>query len=247
VTGITRGYLLNGRVRYDQPAKGFRSGIEPVLLAASIPARPGQRVLEGGIGAGAGLLCLLARVPGIEGVGIELDPAQAALARSNASGLDAITVLTGDIAAVEPEGPFDHAFANPPYHASTGTPSPDPTRATAKRAVPTLLRVWASALARPLRTRGTLTMIVPAAQLLTCLQAMEAADCKGDSVFPLWPKLGVPAKLVIIRGTKRGRAAPRLLPGLVLHEADGRFTPLAEAILRDGAPLAGFQTTIGSN
>ncbi len=240
MSGITRGHLLNGRVRYDQPASGFRSGIEPVLLAASIPARAGQRVLEGGVGAGAGLLCLLARVPGTEGVGIELDPAQAALARSNASGQAAITVLTGDIATVEPEGVFDHAFANPPYHAATGTPSPDLTRATAKRAVPGLLGVWASALAKPLRTRGTLTMIVPAGQLQTCLQAMAAADCQGDSVFPLWPKQSVPAKLVIVRGIRRGRAALRLLPGLVLHAADGRFTPQAEAILRDGAPMAGF-------
>ena len=83
-------------------------------------------------------------------------------------------------------------------------------------------------------------MIVPAAQLQACLQAMEAADCKADSVFPLWPKQGVAAKLVIIRGVRRGRASPRLLPGLVLHEAGGCFTPLAEAILRDGAPMAGF-------
>ena len=50
MTDITHGHLLDGRVRYAQPAKGFRSGIEPVLLAASIPARAGQRVLEGGTG-----------------------------------------------------------------------------------------------------------------------------------------------------------------------------------------------------
>jgi len=238
VTEITRGHLLNGRVRYDQPARGFRSGIEPVLLAASIPARAGERVLEGGTGAGAGLLCLLTRVHGVEGVGIELDPDQADLARHNAASLSGMTILTGDIALVEPEGAFDHAFANPPYHAATGTPSPDLNRAAAKRAPASLLGVWASALARPLRTRGTLTMILPAVQLQACLQAMAAADCRGEAILPLWPKRDVPAKLVIVRGIRRGRGALRLLPGLVLHEADGRFTPEADAILRDAAPLA---------
>jgi hypothetical protein len=28
-----------------------------------------------------------------------------------------------------------------------------------------------------------------------------------------------------------------MLPGLVLHEADGKYTAAAEGVLRDGAPL----------
>ena len=58
-------------------------GIEPVLLAATIPARPGQVVLEGGTGAGAAMLCLAARVPGLRGVGLERQPPLAALAAAN--------------------------------------------------------------------------------------------------------------------------------------------------------------------
>ena len=57
----TEGTLLGGRVRYAQPARGYRTGIEPVLLAAAVPAVPGQAVLEAGTGAGAALLCLAAR------------------------------------------------------------------------------------------------------------------------------------------------------------------------------------------
>lgn len=269
MSATTQGYLLNGRVRYAQPAGGFRSGIEPVLLAASIPARPGQRVLEGGTGAGAGLLCLLTRVPGVEGVGIELDPDQAELARANAltrhagacrpprlsatptsnsvgPGLrrdgkgegDAMTILTGDIETVVPDGVFDHAFANPPYHTASGTASPSSARATAKRAGTDLLAIWATALAKPLRARGTLTLILPASSLPACIAAMAAAGCPADRILPLWPKAGVPAKLMIVRGIKAGRPALRLLPGLVLHEADGRFTPAADAILRDAAALS---------
>ena len=81
----TDGHLLDGRVRYVQPRHGFRSGIEPVLLAAAVPARAGDRVLEGGSGAGAALLCLAARVPGVRGLGIEQDPALVTLAKRNAA------------------------------------------------------------------------------------------------------------------------------------------------------------------
>jgi tRNA1(Val) A37 N6-methylase TrmN6 len=42
---------------------------------------------------------------------------------------------------------------------------------------------------------------------------------------------------VLVRGVRGGRAPFRLLPGLVLHQADGGFTPAAEAVLRGGAAL----------
>ena len=95
----TDGHLLGGRVRYRQPAAGHRTGIEPVLLAAAVPARPGESVLEGGTGAAAGLLCLNARVPGLHGTGLEMDPGMAALARDNLAdnGVPDWPVLVGDI------------------------------------------------------------------------------------------------------------------------------------------------------
>jgi tRNA1(Val) A37 N6-methylase TrmN6 len=52
----TDGHLLGGRVIYRQPATGFRSSIEPVLLAASVPSTPGEHILEAGTGHGAALL-----------------------------------------------------------------------------------------------------------------------------------------------------------------------------------------------
>ncbi len=97
---VTQGHLLGGRVRYAQPRSGFRSGIEPVLLAAAIPARPGERVLEAGSGAGAALLCLAARVAGISGLGVERDPALVEIAASNAAanGWGELAFLAADIA-----------------------------------------------------------------------------------------------------------------------------------------------------
>ena len=239
----TSGFLLGGRVRYAQPRDGFRSGIEPVLLAACIPARNGQRVIEAGTGAGAALLCLSARVTGLSGVGVEREPAMAALARDNlaANGFDGLDILAAEIERA-PEhglaaGSFDHAFANPPYHAAGGTPSGLAAREAAKRAHAGLFAVWAASLGTLLRPRGTLTLIVPASALPACLLALDAADCRAATLLPLWPKANREAKLVLLRGIRHGRGPLRLLPGLVLHAAEGGFTPEAEAILRDGAGL----------
>jgi len=235
---ITRGTLLGGRVRHDQPDGGHRTGIEPVLLAAAVPARAGERVLEGGTGVGTALLCLAARVAGLIGVGIERDATLAAVARANAAqnGFGSLSFVAGDLCEGI-AGPFDHAMANPPWHPAGGTPSPDAGRESAKRGEAGLIGAWARALAAPLRDRGTLTMIIAAGRLAECLTAVTAARCGSPIIFPLWPKAGREAKLLLVRGVKGGRGPSRLLPGLVLHEPDGRYAEAAEAVLRDGAGL----------
>ncbi len=239
---VTDGTLLGGRVRYCQPAIGHRSGIEPVLLAASVPARPGARVLEGGSGAGAGLLCLAARVPHLIGVGVEIAPEPLACAEANALANQAtgLRFVVGDLtdtgldlgAALR----FDHAIANLPWH-PPGTASPDTGRELARRAPQAVFALWAAALATRLRHHGSLTLIFPAAALPEALAATEAAGCGSPAIFPLWPKIGLPGKLMLLRAIKGGRGPCRLLAGLVLHEADGRFTPAADEILRHGASL----------
>jgi len=231
--------LLGGRVRHDQLTRGHRTGIEPVLLAASVAARPGERVLEGGSGAGAALLCLAGRVAGVSGVGIERDPELAALARRNAAanGFGSLDFLAGDLLETQPAGMFDHAMANPPWHDAAGTASPDAEREGAKRAATGLFAAWAGALARPLRHRGSLTFVVAAACLPECMAGFTAASCGSLSVFPLWPRAGIAAKLVLLHGVKGGRGPFQLRPGLVLHEGDGGFSAAADAVLRGGAVL----------
>lgn len=236
---LTQGHLLDGRVHYAQPVEGFRSGIEPVLLAASVPARAGEQVLEAGSGAGAALLCLAARVPGIVGLGVERDPALAALAARNAAanGWPNLIFRAADIADLGETDRFDHACANPPYHLGTGTAPPDARREAARRATPALFAAWAAVMGRSLRRRGTLTWIVAAAAVPAGMAAMEAAGCRPASLLPLWPRPGTAAKLVLLRGIKGGRGPFRVAAGLVLHAPGGAFTAEADAILREGQAL----------
>ncbi len=230
------GTLLGGAVRLAQHDSGHRSGIEPVLLAAFVPARPGQRILEGGTGAGAALLCLSQRVADLTGVGIEQEPGMAALARANFAGnhRPGLTVLAGDLAVVEADGPFDHAMANPPWHMPGATKSPDPARALARHALPGLMALWAARLAAPLRHRGTLSFITGAGTLSDCLAAFSAAGCGSHVILPLWPRAGRACKLVLLQGVRGGRGPTRLLPGLVLHAEASVYTEAAEHVLRGG-------------
>lgn len=240
----TAGTLLGGKVSYLQPEVGYRTGIEPVILAAAVPVRQGERVLEAGSGAGGGLLCLGARVPGIMAMAVELDPAMADLARINfaANGRPDWLVATADINNLTLPGQFDHAFANPPWHNPAGTPSPNARRLLAKQVQEAGLEAWAAALARPLRPGGTLTLILPAAATSQGLTALHRAGCGSITLVPLWPKPSQAARLVIFQGLRDRRGPDRLLPGLVLHHDDGGFTAAADDILRHGL---GLQTQAG--
>ncbi len=235
----TDGTLLGGRVRYAQPVHGFRSGIEPVLLASAVPAHPGECVLEGGSGAGAALLCLAARVKGLRGMGIERDPALAARLRDNAraNGLTTILSVAADVLSLPVRGPFAHSLANPPYHDAAGTP-PGSGRESAKQGAAGRVADWAAALGGVLGHHGTLSLILPPARLEEALGGCARAGCGSVRLFPLWPHQGEPAKLMLLNAVRGGRDKLAVLPGLVLHRPLGGFTPEAEACLRCGEGLS---------
>lgn len=239
---LTEDRLLDGRVRLAQPAGGYRAAIDPVLLAACIPARPGEHALDLGAGVGAASLCLAARVPGVRVTGLELQPGLAELANANAaaSGLaDRVRVLAGDLLAPPPgiEPGFDHVLANPPFmKAGAHTPPPDAGRAAAHGEGAAGLADWVACAARLLRPKGTVGFVHRADRFDELVSLLRGRF--GEvTLVPIWPGGGKPARRVLVRARLGVRGPARLLPGLVLHGPDGGYTAEAEAVLRGAAPL----------
>ena len=235
--------LLSGRMKLLQPTEGYRVAIDPVLLAAAVPAVAGDAVLDIGCGVGAASLCLAARVPDCRITGIETQRDLVRLAGENAARngvADRVAIMAGDIRNPPPRlepGGFAHVMANPPYmDVATASPSPLPAKATATVEGATDLAAWvrfALAMARP---RGSITFI-HRADRLEHLLAQFAGRAGGIVVLPLWPGAGKLAKRVIVHARKDVATPTRLLPGLVLHQTDGRFTAEADAVLRDAKAI----------
>lgn len=241
--------FLGGRVRLLQPRSGYRAGVDPVLLAASVPASAGQSVLELGCGAGAAILCLSSRVPGLHLTGIELQPAYAELARRNAEiNRIELEVVQADLTAL-PEAfrqrQFDHVIANPPYYrAGAHSPAKDAGRSVAL-SEDTQLADWIAVAAKRLAPKGYLHMIQKADRLPDMLAACQGL-LGSVELLPLSPRTGREAELIILRARKGGRAAFRLHPPLIVHagerhEKDGEsYTDAVSAVLRKAAALPGF-------
>jgi tRNA1Val (adenine37-N6)-methyltransferase len=230
--------FLGGRVRVEQPQSGFRSGLDAVMLAAAVPARPGETALELGAGAGTASLCLAARVPHVTITGVDIAPDLTALANRNAvvNGMAAgVTFTSADVFALPPDlkRDFDHVLVNPPYN-SGGQTSPDARRARALNDQGQLT-AWLKLGFQRTVSDGYFTAILRADRIHEALAALPAG---GINIFPLWPRAGEPAKRVMLQVRKGSAAGCTLLPGLILHDESGAYTEAADAVLRCGEALA---------
>ena len=238
---ITEDGLLDGRVRLRQPARGYRAGMDAALLAAACDARPGERVLEAGCGAGGALLAAATRRAGALFTGLERDPHAAALARENVAlnGLgDRVEILDGDVQAgfrATALPAFDAAMANPPFFddpADLRAPAPEKSGAWMADGG---LEAWTGFLLKAVRE--TITLIHRADRLADLL-ALLAPRAGSFRIRPIQPFADEPAKRVIVRAVKTGKAPLVLLPALVLHDREGgKHSAEAEAVLRGEAAL----------
>lgn len=241
---ITEDTVLGGRVRLFQPARGYRAGLDAALLAAACDAAPGTRVLEAGCGVGGALLAAAMRRPGARFVGLERDAAAAALCARNiaANALDGrVEVRQGEV-----ERPFrdlgldrfDAVMANPPFFDDPASlRGPAPARRGAWMA-DAGLEAWVAFLLAAARDGGAITVIHRADRLADLLAAL-GAKAGSFAIRPVQPFADQPAKRVLLRAVRGGRAPLRLLPPLVLHERrGGQHGAPVEAILRGEADLA---------
>ena len=220
--------FLGGQINIEQPRNGFRSGIDAVLLAAAVPAKSGESVLELGCGAGAASLCLAARVPGLELTGVEISPEMAELAKLNAArnGVD-MKIVEADVSDMPDEIRklnFDHVFLNPPYfRQGTVSPPNGAAKAVAHAETETGLTAWIDAAYKRLKPKGRLTVIQKAERFADLLSALD--DRLGDiTLKPIAPRKGKPAELVILSARKGAKGAPRLLAPLILHKGKAHRT-----------------------
>lgn len=243
--GLSEDLLLGGKIRLLQPRRGQRASADAVMLAAAVPARSGQSVLELGCGSGVAMLCLGARIAGVRIDGVELLPDLAALAIRNIThnGLAGrLTARQGDIRARRLPGltanSYDHVFANPPYFDTARHRVPaDAGRAAARiDAGAADTAAWIQAMLRFAKPGGRLTLIQRTERLPELLAAL-AGKAGGITIRPLHSKTGQPAKRLILQAVKGGRAPMVLAAGLVLHDTAGGYRPEIDAVLRSAAAL----------
>ena len=242
----TQDDFLGGKIRIWQPRTGYRAGVDPVILAASVPAKPGQTVLELGCGVGVASLCLAARVPELQITGVEVQADYAALARRNGiENKHSFDVVTADLRALPTElrqRRFDHVIMNPPYFDRAAGTASDDTGKDIAFGGDTPLADWLDIGARRVGPRRFLTLIQRMERLPEVLRALEG---RLGSVIarPISARSGRAPELFLLQARQEGKTPFRMAPPLVMHQGDTHqgdqesYCPEIAQVLRNGAAL----------
>ena len=179
----------------------------------------------------------------MEILGLEVQPAYAALARENGrvNGIS-ISVTTGDVGAMPAElvaRSFDHVMSNPPYYEAGTASSPSDTGKDIAVGERLKLADWLAGGARRLKPGGYMTIVHRAARISGVLAALSgfAGDIR---VLPIASREGRPANRVLVRARKGAKSPDRVLSPLIVHQGrehmDDResHSPEASRILREG-------------
>lgn len=251
---VTCDAFLGGKVKILQPAKGYRAGLDAVLLAAAIPTNGSKTInlLDCGAGVGTVGLCAAARCPNLNTVLVERDPIFVALAKRNLALNDLaarVRVIETDLtvpgnAMAEhgiPDNSFSHVVANPPFFdTGCGTRSPIALKSAGHEMTAADLDGWVRFAARMARADGHLIVIQHVEALPKLLAALEGRF-GAVNVVPIHPRAGQAANRVLVAARKGSRAPLRLLAGFTVHKAGHMYTTAADDVLRHGRGLDFFE------
>lgn len=239
---LTRDAFLGGRLTVTQPGRGFRAGLDSVLLGAAV-AESSRTLLDLGAGVGTAALVALANIPALTATFLEADPDMLGLAGLNAAanGMDGRAKLIGlDLTAPGraraatglPADHFTSVIANPPFFDPARGSAPSPARADARHMNEATLDTWVKTAATHAAPNGEV-IFVHTAEALPSLLTAFTQRFGAVTVLPLLPREGQPASRILVRGIKGSRAPFQLLASRALHEVDGRaFRPEFDAIFR---------------
>jgi len=247
---VTDDAFLGGKLKVLQPARGYRAGIDAVLLAAAVTpfANRETRVLDVGAGVGTIGLCVARRLEDAEVVLFEREPELVELAKENI----ARNQFTGRVRACQgtvggsaedldceglAAGSFTHVLANPPYYAAgAATRSASKLKSASHVMDNGDFSIWGRFLARMARPGGQVLVVHMAEALAEVLAGLNGRF-GAIKVLPIRPRPGRKAHRIIVSGIKGSRAPLSVLPGFILHGDGNAFTSEAQAILRDGGGL----------
>ena len=243
---LTKNKFLGNKLEILQFSEGYRGNMDSVLVAASVAAESGQKVLELGCGNGVALCCLSYRVSGLEVFGVEMDKRAADLCKRNIDlNMFKATIFNINIANTIRElksVSFDHVFMNPPYFKKNSVKKPHTLSSHQAKVESMPLSAWFSVAKKRCKPKGKITIIQRVERLPDIIRCLNGYFGQV-TVQPISSFKDTIPKTVIVQATKTSGAAFKLLAPKIVHRRDGISGKVVyedefKKILRYGHPLS---------
>ena len=222
--------LQNG-FRLVQSKKGFRFGIDAVLLADYADVRAGEHVIDLGCGNGIIPVLLAAHTDAAFITGLEIQEASAALARKSIQYNELerrVRIVTGDIkeaAQTFGAASFDVVTSNPPYMIGQhGLTNAEDSIRIARHEICCTLDDLAAAAAKLLKSRGRFYMVHRPFRLAEIIRTLSRHHLEPKRMRLVHPYADREPNLVLIEASRGGRSGMRVDPPLVVYTSPGVYT-----------------------
>lgn len=224
-----------------QQEKGFRYGMDAVLLSAFAKVKAEEKVLDLGTGTGIIPLLLAAKTPGRSFTGLEIQKASADMAERSVKYNhleDRIVIRQGDIreaAAVFGAASFDVVVSNPPYMIGRhGLTNPEESLAVARHEILCTLEELAEQTAKILTSRGRFYLIHRPFRLAEIMNVLMKYHLEPKRMQLVYPYIDREPNLVLIEACKGGHSRITVEKPLIVYEKPGVYSEQIREIYGDG-------------
>lgn len=211
--------LFNDQIVIKQSKTGYRYSVDPILVSHFAKPLPGSSIIDIGTGCGIIPIILAHRTANLQITGIEIQPNLAELAKGNIEKNNLqknVTIILSDVKqCLDHLGPdaVDMVITNPPYtKKNSGRINPDSERAIARHEVKITLEEIIEVASTLLKDNGAFVIVYPEKRLPELLSVMNYNRINPERLRFVYPKNNDIAKLVLVRGIKKG------LKGLITEE-----------------------------
>jgi tRNA1Val (adenine37-N6)-methyltransferase len=230
--GSTLDWLSDGALSLSQSRRGYRFGLDSLLLATDLPAVDEFAVIAD-LGAGNGVvgLCVAKRMPQATILAVERQESLVSHLKDNVlrNGLaDRVRVIFDDIRHLSVHG-LAHCvglvLCNPPYfRLGTGRASASVERESARTETDGRLADFLQAARYLLVPKGCMKLVLPPNRLSDLVNAARDLDLGVSSLRFVHPRPSAPANLMEIVLRRDEKSRMHVLAPLVVHDVSGGYT-----------------------
>jgi len=219
------------RLKLLQKEKGYRSSLDPILLADFISAENGDRIIDLGTGNGIIAVLLALRYAKTTVIGIDIQNSLIELARKNVklnNLQERVEIKNLDIRDVNKSlasESFDIVVGNPPYRKhKKGRLNPDPEKALARHELEITLDEYLKASKYLVKNKGKIILIYHPSRLMELLNEFEHLNIRSCRIQFIHSRIDKEAKMVMVEGIKNGKNDTTILKPLIVYEKIGEYS-----------------------